>query len=69
MIPPIGLLAALKYYSQGHVNIAVAIFVAIGFFVGGYIGAAIVTHIPDVALRRIFGVFLLLLSIKMMLGK
>jgi hypothetical protein len=69
MIPPIGLLAAMKYYSQGHVNIAVAIFIAIGFFVGGFIGASFVEHISEVALKRIFGFCMLVIAIKMILTK
>jgi hypothetical protein len=69
MIPPIGLLAAMKYYSQGHVNIAVAIFIAIGFFVGGFIGASFVEHISEVVLKRIFGFCMLVIAIKMILTK
>lgn len=69
MIPPIGLLAALKYYSQGQVNIAVAIFIAVGFFIGGFIGASIVEHISEVALKRIFGICLLVIAIRMILTK
>src|SRR3990167_7151418 len=39
MVPPIGLLAALQYYQQGHVNLKIAAFVCIGFFLGGWLGA------------------------------
>lgn len=69
MIPPIGLLAALKYYSKGHVDIAVAIFIAVGFFIGGFIGASFVEHISDVMLKRIFGICMLIIAIKMILTK
>ena len=69
MILPIGLLAALKYYSHGHVSIAVAMFIAMGFFVGGFIGASFVERIPDVMLKKIFGLFMLAVSMKMIFGK
>ena len=36
MIPPIGILAAWRYYQQGQINIMAAIGIAIGFFIGGY---------------------------------
>jgi hypothetical protein len=34
MVPPIGLLAALKYYHEGNVNIQIAIFIYLGFLLG-----------------------------------
>ena len=69
MVLPIGLLAAMKYYSHGQVNIAVAIFIAIGFFVGGYIGASFVEHISEAVLKRIFGFCMLAIAIKMIFTK
>jgi len=65
MVPPIGLLAALKYYYEGNVNLKIAAFVCIGFFVGGYIGAVLVHYVPDALLRRIFGLVLLFISLRL----
>ena len=39
MVPPIGLLAAWTYYKQGLVDLKIAAFVCIGFFIGGLLGA------------------------------
>lgn len=69
MVPPIGLLAALKYYYEGNVKLNMAAFICLGFFVGGLVGAMFVHKIPDIVLRRIFGVILFLASIKMIFGK
>ena len=69
MIPPIGLLAALKYYSAGNVNLKIAAFICLGFFFGGYIGASLVRYIPDTILRRIFGFIMLFVSIKLIFWK
>ena len=69
MIPPIGLLAAIRYYQLGHVKVVPAILIAVGFFIGGYIGAGFVGHIPDPMLKKIFGVFLLIVSARMIFGK
>lgn len=41
MIPPIGLLAAITYYKQGYVDIKTAIFIALGVFIGAYLGSRI----------------------------
>ena len=69
MIPPIGLLAAMKYYQAGNVDIRIAALICIGFFIGGFVGASFVMPIPDPLLKRIFGVFLILIALKMILGK
>jgi uncharacterized membrane protein YfcA len=69
MVPPIGLLAAWAYYKAGFVDIKIAAFVCLGFFFGCLIGAKIVVGLPDPLLRRIFGIALLMISIKMILTK
>lgn len=69
MVPPIGLLAALKYYYEGNVNIQIAVFICLGFFIGGLLGAYLVTPIPDQVLKKVFGLFLMGVAIKMILGK
>jgi uncharacterized membrane protein YfcA len=69
MVPPIGLLAAWIYYRQGFVDLKIAGLVCLGFFIGGLLGAKFATAIPDQFLRKLFGVVLLLASLKMILGK
>ena len=62
MIPPIGLLAAWAYYKQGYANIPVAGLICLGFILGGYFGAKLAIGFPEVILRKIFGVCLLVVS-------
>jgi len=69
MIPPIGLLAALSYYYSGNVNIKAAAILCAGFFIGGFLGATMVRTIPDLALRRIFGVLLAIVAAKLIIGE
>jgi len=69
MVPPIGLLAALKYYYEGNVNIQIAIFVCLGFFIGGLLGAYLVTPVPEPILKKIFGLFLIGVAIRMIVSK
>ena len=69
MVPPIGLLAAWAYYKQGFVDLKIAAFVCIGFFVGGLLGAKFAIGIPDQILRKIFGAVLLAASLKMIFFK
>ncbi|MGA1865378.1 MAG: TSUP family transporter [bacterium] len=65
MVPPIGLLAAMKYYYAGNVNIKIAVFLCLGFFVGGLLGAQGAHYISATLLKRIFGILLLFISIRL----
>lgn len=69
MIPPIGILAAWNYYKQGYVNVKFALILAVSFIVGGYLGSKVAVHLPQDTLRRIFGVLVLVIAIKMILNK
>jgi uncharacterized membrane protein YfcA len=69
MVPPVALLAALRYYYSGNVNIKVAAILCAGFFIGGFLGATLARTIPELMLKRIFGVFLALVALKMIWGK
>jgi uncharacterized membrane protein YfcA len=68
LLPPIGLLAALRYYHAGHVDFKVAGLLALGFFFGASLGALGATKMHADVLRRVFGLFLLIVSLHMILG-
>lgn len=69
MVPPIGLLAAMRYYYSGNVNLGVAALICIGFFFGGLIGAQFIQNVPDLLLKRLFGAYLLFVSLRMILAR
>lgn len=69
MIPPIGLLAAFAYYQKGNVVIPIAIWVAVGFLIGGYFGGLWVQPIPDLLLKRLFGIYLAIISLRMIMAR
>jgi uncharacterized membrane protein YfcA len=69
MVPPIGLLAAMAYYKHGAVNIGIAAFVCIGFFIGGLLGAKFALGLSNEILRKVFGFSLLGVSIHMIFFK
>lgn len=69
MLPPIGILAAYNYYKAGQVNIKYALILAACFLVGSYFGSKLALNIPQAALKKIFGVLLLLVAARMLIGK
>lgn len=69
MIPPIGLLATWVYYKHGYVDLTIAILICLGFFVGGLIGAKTAIGLSTETLRKIFGIALILIGLRMILLK
>jgi hypothetical protein len=69
LLLPIGLLAAWRYYSAGHVNVRAAAVMAVCFFFGGLLGAVLAEKVSGVWLQRSFGAFLMLIALKMMLAR
>ena len=65
-IMPVGILAAWQYYNRGHVHIKTALILALFFFIGAFIGAKVVMYIPQLVLKKIFGVVLIAVAIKIL---
>src|SRR5438046_198251 len=59
LLPPVGVLSVLQYWRAGHVNIAVALWAAVGFLAGGWVGGTIAQLIAGRVLRRLFALLLL----------
>jgi hypothetical protein len=69
LVPPIGILGAWVYYKQGYVDLRIAAVICIGFFLGSMFGAKLATSLSNILLQRIFGIALLLISLKMIFVK
>ncbi|MGD0785666.1 MAG: sulfite exporter TauE/SafE family protein [Sedimentisphaerales bacterium] len=69
MIPPIGILAAMEYYKKGFVDIKIAALICIGFVLGGFLGAKFAMAIDEQILKKIFGIFFLIISLRMIFFK
>jgi uncharacterized membrane protein YfcA len=65
MLAPIGILAAINYYREGHINIGYAIILMIVFIVGGYFGSMFAIKLPATALKKIFGILMLIVGLRM----
>ncbi len=66
LLLPVGALSAWVYWKNGNLNVGYAVLLAAGLLLGGYLGARHVEPMPDLTLRRMFGAFLFLVSIRMM---
>ncbi len=69
LLPPTGILAFWKYYQAGHVDIKLAVMIAIGVVIGGYFGGAWAQQINQVVLRKGFAVLMIVAAVKMFFQK
>ncbi len=65
LIFPLTLIPALNYYKTGNVNIKSGIFIIIGFIISSYFVSRYAVDINPHLLRRLFGIFLLAVSVMM----
>jgi hypothetical protein len=66
---PVALVAAVNYYKGGYINFKYAGIIILTFVIGSYFGSKLAVNIPAKVLQKGFGVLLLLVGIKMVLGK
>jgi len=65
LLAPVGILAFWEYYRKGNADLRIALLLAAGFLVGGFFGAVGAQHIPELWLRRIFALTLILVGGRM----
>jgi uncharacterized protein len=63
---PVGILGVLSYYKQGYVDFKVVGLLAVGFVAGSLIGSKIALKMPEMTIKRIFAVLLIIVAIKML---
>lgn len=61
LLPPIGIFAFIEYYRHGNVDVRAAIFLALGFSIGAFLGSKAVNQqlVSTETLRLLFAFFLL----------
>nr|MBK9651760.1 sulfite exporter TauE/SafE family protein [Bacteroidota bacterium] len=69
MLPPIGVMAVYNYYQKGMVDLKVATILCISFVAGSYFGSKFAISLSPEQIKRAFGIFMIALGIKMLLGK
>jgi uncharacterized protein len=66
LLLPVGILAVLNYYKQGHIDIRVVGIMALAFVVGGWLGSKWALSLPEETVKKIFAIILFYSAIKMM---
>ena len=66
---PIGLLAVLNYYKAGNIDYKSAAIMATTFIIGAYFGGKSAIAIDTKLIKQIFGIFIILIGLKMLWNK
>lgn len=68
LLLPVGILAVMNYYKDPEVNLDVKVvaLITLGFIAGSYFGSKLALSIPDVTVKKVFAIFMMLVAIKML---
>ena len=72
MLPPVTFLAVYNYQTAGdggNIDWKVAILVSALFIIGGFLGSKLALQIDQRMLKKVFGVFMLIVAIKLIFTK
>jgi len=72
MLPPVTFLAVYNYHTAGNggnIDWKVAVLVSTLFIIGGFLGSKLALQIDQRMLKKIFGVFMLIVAIKLIFTK
>lgn len=67
IIFPLSLVSTFLYFRHGVLNLKIASIVAAGGIIGSYIGAKNLKKVPDNILRKVFGIFMIIAAIRMIM--
>ena len=59
LLLPVGALGAWQYYKNGHLDVRASLLIALGIFIGAYVGAIAMQQLNPMMAKRVFAVFLL----------
>jgi uncharacterized membrane protein YfcA len=64
LLLPVGALGAWEYYRRGDLNITASAWIALGLFLGAWVGARIAQILSGPQLQKAFAVFLVIIAIR-----
>jgi uncharacterized membrane protein YfcA len=66
---PIGFLGVMNYHKQGYVDYKIALIICTTFILGSFFGSKLAISLDQKLVKQIFAVIMVLLGIKMLVGK
>ena len=72
MLPPVTFLAVYNYHTAGdggNIDWKIALIVSVLFIIGGFLGSKLALQIDQRLLKKIFGVMMLIVAIKLIFTK
>jgi uncharacterized membrane protein YfcA len=66
---PVGFLGVMNYYKAGNVDMKAALIIGTTFIIGSYLGSKLSLALDQNLVKKIFGGIILIVSLKMLLGK
>lgn len=64
LLPPVGIGAVIAYYQAGQIQLGAAVLIAAGLVFGAFAGARIALGLPSATVKRLYGLFLLVISLR-----
>ena len=64
LLLPVGAHGAWEYYRRGHLNVGAALWIALGLFLGAWVGARLAQSLSGPQLQKAFAIFLVLIAIR-----
>lgn len=68
VVVPTGIAGAIIYGYHGTLDVSLAVQLAIGGVIGAAVGARVMKKIPAAQLKRLFGILLILVGIRMVMS-
>ena len=63
---PVGILAVMNYYKQGHIDFNIVFILAIGFVIGSFFGSKFAMNIPQEIIKKCFAFLMIYIAFKML---
>jgi|SRR5690554_4513771 len=65
IILPLSILSSFIYIFGQFIDFPTTVKISLGAMIGGYLGAKILNRIPNLYLKKIFGIFMIIAAIRM----
>ncbi|HML24219.1 MAG TPA: sulfite exporter TauE/SafE family protein [Aggregatilinea sp.] len=64
LLPPVSIGAVITFYEAGKIDIMTSLLVAVGLVMGAFSGARVALGLPSALVKRYYGIFLIVISMR-----